>query len=122
MDNVVESFGTTGNRHTSIFLLNLSEPIYDLFFSKKFKSKRKKPLKNNQICAVCSKKENEEHTNHKFVPMLFDFIIPSVLGKKSHHPLIINSIPKSGTHLLSSVIKNISNGNIIHPGVKEALD
>ena len=44
-------------------------------FSKKFKSKRIRPLKRNQICSICGKKENQEHNNHKFVPMLFDFII-----------------------------------------------
>jgi len=44
-------------------------------FSPKFKSKRSRPLKRNQICAICTNKMDGEHKGHKFSPMLFDFII-----------------------------------------------
>lgn len=44
-------------------------------FSKLFRSKRFKPLKSKQICSICSNLEKEEHKNHVFSPMLFDFII-----------------------------------------------
>jgi hypothetical protein len=44
-------------------------------FSNKFTSKRNRPNKSAKICAVCAKRESEEHDGHKFTPMYFDFII-----------------------------------------------
>jgi len=45
------------------------------FLSSSFRSKRVRPGANNQICAFCAKKRNQEHVGHIFKPMLFDFII-----------------------------------------------
>lgn len=48
----------------------------EVLLSKKslFKSKRYRPKKNNRLCAICSQIFHEDN-EHKFQPMLFDYII-----------------------------------------------
>ena len=48
----------------------------EVLLSKKslFKSKRTRPVKNNRLCAICSKRFHEDN-EHKFTPMFFDYII-----------------------------------------------
>jgi len=48
----------------------------DILLSKNslFKSKRYRPKKSNKLCAICSEKFHENN-DHKFTPMLFDYII-----------------------------------------------
>lgn len=50
------------------------EPEILLSRKSPFKSKRFRPKKQNQLCAICNQKKHDNN-DHNFTPMLFDYII-----------------------------------------------
>jgi hypothetical protein len=68
--------------------------INEILLGKKSPMKRSNPMKKNQLCAICNQKNNDNHDNtHKFIPMVFDYIIGQTIDEiqkkiitKFNHP------------------------------------